>query len=101
MNEVIEKYRGNCLPIDIEKIISDFWFSIDYFEFNTINGFIAWNSIIINKNLTPEEKRFTIAHELGHFIDGELWASTEFFSSTDPKRKNSRSVCNGYFMSYL
>lgn len=87
MNEVLEKYRGNCLPIDIEKIISDFWLSIDYFEFNTINGFIAWNSIIINKNLTPEEKRFTIAHELGHFIDGELWASTELFSSTDPKEK--------------
>jgi len=87
MNEVLKKYENNCFPIDIEEIISDFWLSIDYFEFTTINGFIAWNSVIINNNLKITEKRFVLAHELWHFIDWELWASTELFSSTDPKEK--------------
>lgn len=60
---------------------------VKYFAFGKINWFISWNSIIINKSLSLAEQRFTIAHELWHFVDWELWASTELFSSTDPKEK--------------
>jgi len=87
MNEVLEKYKSSYLPIDIEWIISDFWLSLDYFDFSTINGFIAWKHIAVNKSLCIAEQRFVIAHELWHFLDGEIWASTELFSTTDPKEK--------------
>jgi len=73
MNEVLEKYKSSYLPIDIEWIISDFWLSLDYFDFSTINGFIAWKHIAVNKSLCIAEQRFVIAHELWHFLDGEIW----------------------------
>lgn len=87
MKNTLEIYKNSEFPINIEDIISSFWLTLEYFDFGTINGFIAWSSIVINNSLSLENKRFTIAHELWHFLDGEFWASTWLSSSTDPKEK--------------
>ena len=89
MREFLDEYKSYDLPIDIESIVSKVWLLIEYFPFNSINGLIHGNTITINSNLSLQEQRFTIAHELGHYVDWEIWASTGIFACTDFKEKRA------------
>lgn len=87
MREFIDEYKSSDLPVDIESIVSKIWLVIEYFPFDSINGFIHWRTIAINSNLSLSEQRFTIAHELWHYVDWEIWTSTGIFACTDFKEK--------------
>ena len=91
MKNFLEKHKHHELPIDIESIVSKLWLNIEYFNFGKINGFISWNTIVINNTLSLAEQRFTLAHELWHYVDWEIWASTGIFACTDYKEKKADS----------
>ncbi len=89
MKEFLDKYKNYNLPIDIESIVLKVWLSIDYFGFDKINGFISWTTIVINSSLNLAEQRFTLAHELWHYIDWEIWASSGIFACKELKEKKA------------
>lgn len=63
-------------PIPLTDIVSSYGLNIVYSDFssipkgNEIAGFIDFESkkIFVNKDDPPNRQRFTIAHELGHYI---------------------------------
>lgn len=59
-------------PIDITKFAASFGFKLLEFKQNSLEGFILIQQdeklIGVNSQLSYEEKRFTIAHELSHFL---------------------------------
>lgn len=63
------------LPIDLHKIADDLGVEIKYADLKpNIDGFILRESgknacIYVNQNHNEHRKRFTIAHELGHYWD--------------------------------
>ena len=80
MQEVLETYKYSQFPIDIEKIIYDLWLSIDYFNFKNINWTVYDKTIAIKDSLSLEDKRFTLWHELWHYLNWDYEASIgEFF----------------------
>ena len=85
----LDEHTSYELPVDIESIVSKVWLNIEYFSFDKINWFIYWDTITINSNLSLAEQRFTIAHELWHYVDGEIWTSTGIFACTDFKEKKA------------
>ncbi len=89
MRGFLNEYNNFEIPVDIESIVSKVWLNIEYFSFENINWLFSWKTIVINNNLSLAEQRFTIAHELGHYIDGEIWASTGVFACTDYKEKKA------------
>lgn len=72
-----EKLLGDLqvstLPVDVYEIADKLGIEImelsepDWFSGSLLNIEDSYY-IIVNKIMTPEKKRFTIAHELGHFI---------------------------------
>jgi len=73
VNEILKMNKVNSVPVDLEKIAKNFDIRIVYSELeNDISGFLYSKNekpiISVNKNHPTSRKRFTIAHELGHFI---------------------------------
>jgi Zn-dependent peptidase ImmA (M78 family) len=76
---IINKYSDK-LPVDVEAICKELGISIQRDDFKKINKkfnkhvsgviYIKDNSkiIFINRDDSPQRQRFTIAHELGHYM---------------------------------
>ena len=72
--DLVIKHKISCDPLDIREVVRTV-FEIDINETDlgkSVSGFLErignrW-AIYINKNESEVRKRFTIAHELGHFI---------------------------------
>lgn len=78
--EIIEKYSIDS-KVDIEWIARKHWVNVDFVDFKYINWITLWDRIGINSNLPKDKQRYTIAHELCHYILKEKWISEgEFFS---------------------
>jgi len=62
-------------PVNIEKIIESLWVSLDFRETGKIDWICAefeWQWHIVVKNTMPKvRQRFTLAHELKHFLEQE------------------------------
>ena len=72
LTKVFEKIEINS-EVDIEKIIKDLGINILKYDFeDDISGVLVIDKdsthIGVNKNDTEVRKRFTLAHELGHYI---------------------------------
>lgn len=71
--EILLELCINKMPIDVYKICNTFNIEITYDELKTCDGGFLLNAgrkkIVINSNVGSEsKKRFTIAHELGHYF---------------------------------
>lgn len=72
-NEIIMKY-ALIPPVDVKKIISEIGITYveRYMEEEGQSGFIEYDgwscTIAVNIEDGPQRKRFTAAHELGHFL---------------------------------
>jgi len=72
-------------PIPLTDIVSAYGLNIVYADFspltkgNEIAGFIDFEKkkIFVNKDDSPNRQRFTIAHELGHYILHEEYVKDE------------------------
>lgn len=68
VEELIAKYNLNP-PVDLIKICSQIGIKVKEVDFeNDLSGMLTNNTIYINEGLHPNRKRFTIAHELGHYL---------------------------------
>ena len=82
--KVLDKYDLNNLPIDVEKLCRDLKIPVHYVDFSSverkvgkkISGAIQKDdgayTILVNEDESDVRIRFTIAHELGHYLLGHL-----------------------------
>lgn len=85
-------YRVTHAPIDIKKIANLLGFEIVPFDFpDTISAVIRINGVAkaigVNKNHPETRQRFSIAHELGHYLSGHENFTHEKKIVVDPERK--------------
>lgn len=74
--DILKTFGVDSPPIPLLDIVSSYGIEISYADFsdvphgNEIAGFIDLekNKIVVNEDDSPNRQRFTIAHELGHFI---------------------------------
>ena len=73
VSELLNRNKINSLPVNLEKIVKSLGIQIKRSELeDNISGFLYLKNetpiICVNKGHSRPRKRFTIAHELGHFI---------------------------------
>lgn len=75
--ETLDEYWDGNFPVDPHVIARQMGFKVEYpWLDSTISGMIQVDpelgrSIYINQDNTPARQRFTVAHELGHFVERE------------------------------
>lgn len=74
-NEIFRQNPDITLPINLEKIASEVGITdIRYHSFNGLEGALVANEeksegiIVISSDIIPTKQRFTLGHELGHFL---------------------------------
>lgn len=97
---IISKLNISSPPIPIEKVAELFSLKvINYSKFpNSVSGAIikkeGFNVIGVNSNHPRVRQRFSIAHELGHYIMGH--DNTEFIDETFDKPTNKEQEANKF-----
>lgn len=74
--DILTTFGVDSPPVPLADIVSSYGLNIKYADFssipegNKIAGFIdlETSNIYVNKDDSPNRQRFTIAHELGHYI---------------------------------
>lgn len=72
VEELLDKHRITKPPVDVERICESIGLSVVRKNVESISGFIVQNdgkvAIGVNSSNIPARQRFTIAHELGHYL---------------------------------
>ncbi|MCX6795790.1 MAG: ImmA/IrrE family metallo-endopeptidase [Candidatus Falkowbacteria bacterium] len=74
--KLLNKYEISIAPVDVEKIAGDMGIEVSRMKFSKdeisgaikIKGKSGNPAIAVNEDHCKERQRFTIAHEIGHFI---------------------------------
>lgn len=72
--EIVLEYMKASMPVDLDKLCNDLGIDLSYVDMiDEISGEVECRedgsfAINVNKRHHPNRQRFTIAHELGHFI---------------------------------
>jgi Zn-dependent peptidase ImmA (M78 family) len=74
--KILETFGVESPPVPLDDIVSSYGLNIVFADFSSIKrgseiaGFIDFDNkkIVVNKDDPPNRQRFTIAHELGHYI---------------------------------
>ena len=99
VKSILDKLNIVSAPIPIEKIANLFSLAIIYYpKFpNSVSGTIIkdddFHAIGVNENHSKVRQRFTIAHELGHYImghDENTYLDDSFDKSTDKEREANK-----------
>lgn len=96
---------SESLPIDLEEIAKSLGLKVEYFPFSDeISGLLKKEMGIVGINETqhPKRQRFTLAHEIGHYVLGHNINHTE--DLIDDNATNSLSDIEreaNYFASVL
>ena len=116
--DVLEHYKLNTAPIDIEKICRDLGITIQPDDFtelgkefgHPISGLIYFDKekdvrvILVNKEENLMRRRFTIAHELGHYFlhftdeDKKDGAFVSFRGSSSPRETEANKFARDLLM---
>lgn len=93
VEELLKEFNIDDYPIPIVKIAENLGFEVYEAEFgNDESGLLYYSKdkekiILLNKNDIPTRKKFTIAHELGHYLNefesGQIYAHRNS-NSSDP-----------------
>lgn len=83
--KILATFGVDSPPVPLRDIVSSFGLNIIYADFskmprgNEIAGFIDFDKkkIYVNKDDSPNRRRFTIAHELGHYIMHKAYIKNE------------------------
>ncbi|MBB3701251.1 ImmA/IrrE family metallo-endopeptidase [Flammeovirga yaeyamensis] len=72
-DELLKQFNIERAHVNVEKIIKDLGIHIEYGEIgDTVSGFLlskdGKDTIAVNHSQSEERQRFTLAHELGHFL---------------------------------
>ncbi|MCH4025249.1 MAG: ImmA/IrrE family metallo-endopeptidase [Acetobacter fabarum] len=91
-NRLVARYYFETPPVDPEIIAEGEGVDVLYARFkpavsNNLSGYLDIKSreIVVNKEISPTRKIFTIAHELGHFILHQDYAASQNYL-TLPRR---------------
>jgi len=95
-------------PVRLEKVIA-FWSNLNVVEEELDgSGYLLplgrlGAEIVVNKSDTPERQRFTIAHELGHWVLGLIWQkkSGEFQQPPQVPRVDIERWCDSFATNLL
>jgi Zn-dependent peptidase ImmA (M78 family) len=72
VEELLDEHGIKEPPVDVEKISESYGLSVVRKDVESISGFIIRSDgkavIGVNSNNAPARQRFTIAHELGHYL---------------------------------
>lgn len=71
--KALESFGSESLPVPIQEVVKKFGLNVVEFDFpNALSGVLKKERMVIgvNKNHPEVRQRFTIAHELGHFLLG-------------------------------
>src|SRR3989344_4594431 len=92
-------------PVPVEKVAEKFNLQVVPFDFHEgISAVLKKEKGVIgvNKNHAPVRQRFSISHELGHFLLGHDIGKDDFveegFSKTDPKEKEANAFASALLM---
>ena len=88
LQNILDRYSHYDF-IEILDIIESLWITVAYLDFTKINGIIIKDTIGINRNISTWKQRFTMAHELCHFLLNEKWASSWLYASSDIREKRA------------
>ena len=100
-------HDGSDIYVDITRLVNVLGFQVgESDKFNdTEDGFILVKDdkkiIGVNKNRTIEDKRFIIAHELGHYLIHRTDEETFFMHRENLKGKNNEENDADYFAACL
>ena len=91
-HSILSMYRITELPIPVEKIATLLGFQVVPFDFpDTVSAVIRIKGTIkvigVNKNHSETRRRFSIAHELGHYLSGHENFTHEKKIVVDPDKK--------------
>ncbi|HEX3422296.1 MAG TPA: ImmA/IrrE family metallo-endopeptidase [Sphingomicrobium sp.] len=72
VNQLLEQHKQNGPPVRIEEISSNLGLEIRAGDLGEVSGLLARSgngaTIGVNSTQSRERRRFTIAHELGHYL---------------------------------
>lgn len=101
--KVLRTINCEAPPVPVEKIAKKFDFTVIEFDFSdTISGVLKTQRKVIgvNKKHHPIRRRFTIAHELGHFLLSHENKGGDFVDDNFEKPISSEREAN-LFASFL
>ncbi len=89
---ILQMFRIKVPPVDVEKIAALLGFKVIPFDFpETTSAVIRIEGsskvIGVNKNHAPVRQRFSIAHELGHYLSGHENFTHEKKIVVDPDKR--------------
>jgi Zn-dependent peptidase ImmA (M78 family) len=90
--DLLRLYNINSAPISLDLVCEKLGFKIIPYDFpESISALFiieeGIKAIGVNKNHSPARKRFSIAHELGHFVSGHEDFNHEEVSHIDREKK--------------
>ncbi|MDO5531700.1 ImmA/IrrE family metallo-endopeptidase [Sutterella sp.] len=100
-NDILEKFWDKNVPVDVYAIARELGLSVVEANTPTHSGYFSSDeqTIYINENESPVRKRFTIAHELGHFIlgHGDSDRNTSIWSDRySPEQMEKETAANKF-----
>lgn len=74
-SRILAEHRGKRIPVNVERLAKSIGLSVMREQLaHDISGLLVTNSrsatVIVNSDHAPTRQRFTIAHEIGHYILG-------------------------------
>lgn len=88
---ILQKYKGGYVCLD--SLADYLWISVEYFPMECLNGLFVEGKdrsyIAINAVLPDEYKRFTLAHEIWHFLYWDRGFSTSMMAKYDSREKRA------------
>lgn len=83
-NELL-KDCGRTLPVDVESLALAHGLKLEYLDLDSdVSGFLLFQNggtvLGVNKDQHPNRQRFTIAHELGHYLLHQEHAMSNYYT---------------------
>ena len=106
--KVLEDYKLNQLPIDVEGLCDSLGITINYVDFSAIEGKVGKEisgaikkngetyTILVNEDESDVRARFTIAHELGHYFLHVKNDSRQIVTSFRRDRSHRETAANKF-----
>lgn len=104
-DHLLKRTKTTRAPIEVEKVASAIGLKVEYYPFpDEISGLLKKELGVIGINSTQNERRqrFTLAHEIGHYVLGhEIIRGSDLVdgANTDTSSPNEREA--NYFASVL
>lgn len=88
---VLEKYKDSI--VDLFSLASELGLIVELFPMKSVNAMFIpcknWNYIALNSLIPEKSQRFSLAHEIAHYLYWDKWFSTSMMSKYDFREKRA------------